>query len=168
MLALQSLLDKSLTPSPKATLETGFSVAERASLASTIYRPMDDNKVVFSISILNMTDVTARDVRLWLRICDRCKYVNEPRESLHPEGAVATQRVWANIELANDVQWDAHKVEIEIPPPYTRATVATKYRCPDCELEKEWHNLTINLRRIGFPSFTPAPIPRTSKKRPRT
>jgi rubredoxin len=127
---------------------------------------MDSNNVTFSISISNMTDVTAKDVHLWLRICDQCKYVNEPRESLHPEGSLKSERVWSNIELANDVQWEAHKVEIEIPPPYTQATVATKYRCPDCEIEKDWHYLTINLGRIGFPSFAPAPIPKTTKKRP--
>jgi hypothetical protein len=111
----------------------------------------------------NMTDVTAKDIHLWLRLCDDCKYVNEPRESSHLQGGLATERVWSISELANNVQWGVHKVEIEAPPRFTQVTLGTQYRCSDCELERDFHLLIINLGRIGFPSM-PAPIPKAPQR----
>jgi hypothetical protein len=57
---LQGLLDKSLAPSPKAKLEIGFYDEPRSPLRDEIYAPLDGNHVTLRISILNLTDVTAR------------------------------------------------------------------------------------------------------------
>jgi hypothetical protein len=158
-------LDKSLAPSPKAKLEIGFYDGPNSPLRDDIYAPLDGNHVTLRLSILNLTEVTAKDVNLWIRICDVCKYASEPAGSFHPTGAYDKERLWMHIELAQNVQWQVLSLDLEIPRPYTSTSLIAIYRCDACELEKDWRLLKVNLGRSSLPSFAPTPLP--SKKPPR-
>lgn len=162
---VQGLLDKSLAPRPKAKLEVGFSNGPLNDLSSTIYAPMEDNHVKLGFSIANHTTLSVKDVNLWLRICDACKYASEPLGSVHPSGAFEKERLWTNIQLPPNVRWQLLTVEVEIPQPYTSTSLALKYSCDDCVIEKEWNVLTATLGRFAVPQFTPTrPTPTPSKK----
>jgi hypothetical protein len=162
--ALQGLLNKSLAPSPKAKLEVGLYEAPGSALRSEIYAPMEGDHVAVRFSVVNHTDVAAKNVELWVRICDVCKYSNEPVGSAHPAGAEDKERYWGNIQLAQNVQWQTLTLDLEIPSPYTKTFLVAQYRCDACELEKDWRLLSINLGRPSLPRFAPTPLP---SKKPR-
>ena len=77
---LQQDIDKYIASNPKVKLETGL-WNEQSPLRSEIYAPTKGDRVKFSISMHNPTSVYARNVEVWLDICDQCKYIVEPAGS---------------------------------------------------------------------------------------
>lgn len=73
---LQGLLDQSLAPTPRAMLEVGFYDGPQYPLRDEFYESVQGEHVTTKVSILNQSDVTAKDVDLWIRICDVCKYAS--------------------------------------------------------------------------------------------
>jgi len=73
---LQGLLDQSLAPTPRAMLEVGFYDGPQYPLRDEFYESVQGEHVTIKVSILNQSDATAKDVDLWIRICDVCKYAS--------------------------------------------------------------------------------------------
>ncbi len=155
MQTLQARLDKALAPKPRAKLECSFwTPGPQNESVTEIYSPAEGNVVTFSFYIMNRSDVYAKDVSLWLRICESCKFHKEPELSQHVPGAPDFDRLFKNFDLAPGVAYQKLTVELEVPPPFTRAGISTSYRCPDCEIEKGLENMWITVGRQPMPNFS--------------
>jgi hypothetical protein len=165
---LQARLESALAPKPKAKLECSFwSPGAQAENLTEIYAPAEGNIVTFSFYIMNRSDVYAKDISLWLRICDDCKFHKEPELSQRVPGSPDSDRLFKNFDLAAGVAFQKITVEMEVPPPFTRAGIGTKYRCADCEIEQEYEHLWINVGRQAVPDFSPhGPQTTKPKKKP--
>jgi len=164
MEALQARLDRSLAPKPLAKLETGFwQSGIRDELPTEIYAPVDGNIVRFDFTIVNHSDVSAKDVLLWLGICDACKFHTEPQGSQIVPGAPPLERLYRGIYLPPGVGWQKLTVEMEVPPgPANRVEIRTKYRCEDCVIEN-FQRIYLALGRLPGPTFLQPP-PQVKKK----
>jgi hypothetical protein len=113
----------------------------------------------------NNSEVNAAGVTLWIRICDDCKFHQEPPESVKVPGALDSDRVYKVVEIQPGVTVIERDVEIELPRPFNQMMILFEYRCADCELEQDWQVLTVNVGRISVPQFS-APAHTTKSKKP--
>lgn len=168
MEALQARLDKSLAPRPLAKLEAGFwESGIQNDLPTEIYAPLDGNVVSFDFTVANNSDVSAKDVLLWIRICADCKYHREPQGSQNVPGAVPIEREYRGIYLPPGVRWQKLTVEVEVPPsPINQIVIGTRYRCEDCVIE-DYQLMYIRLGRLPVPKFgQPSPVKKKKTKKP--
>jgi len=150
--ALEGQLEKALTPAPKARLRTSFWMAGIMNEPiSEIYVPVDENVVTVELLLLNQSDVNAKNGGFWLRICDACKYHKEPVGFQHPLGALEVERLLQFVDLPSGSASQKLTVEIEIPSDaHGKMVILTKYRCENCEIEKDWQQLWVTLGRISW------------------
>ena len=162
--AVQHDIDKYIASNPKVKLEIGL-WDEQSQLKSEIYAPTEGDRVKFSISMFNPTSTYARNVEVWLFICDQCKYAAEPVASSRLQGTGERQRYWRGINLGPHVAWEKQTIEIEVPRPYGRLLVRMQYSCENCEADFENHDLVINLGRSLNLQLTPNTPTRPKKTR---
>jgi hypothetical protein len=149
-----------LTPAPKAKLQSSFWQAPvQDDIVTEIYAPVEMNVVTFSLTLVNNSDVNAiGDGGLWIRVCDKCKYNKEPQGFQHLDGAPDTERLLKFGDLPSGSRTQKITIDVEVPPDATgKLTVATKYRCNNCEIEKDWQQMWVTLGRMPFPSSLQPP-----------
>jgi hypothetical protein len=152
--ALRAQLDKALTPTPKARLQVAFWTDAAGEKTHTeTYAPADGDVVAFAIIVLNPSDVNAKAVSLWLRICDGCKFHSEPAGFEHVPGALEIERLFKFGDLPAGTGSQRMNIEIEVPKAGTKVEVATKYRCDNCEIEKDWQPMWVTIGRIPLPKI---------------
>jgi hypothetical protein len=146
---LESQLDKALAPKPKANLKVGFYQPnlQRGQIVSTLDLPANDGVVKFSFLVSNISDTDASKVTVWIRACNECKLHREPPEAIKVPGALEIERIYHMDEVQLGVSVVEHDIEIEVPSWMTRMPVTFDYRCADCEVEKDWQDLWVNVTR---------------------
>jgi hypothetical protein len=154
--ALRVQLDKALAPTPRARLQTGFWMEGIGDeLRTETYAPADENVVAFSVIVQNVSDVNAKGVNLWLRICGACKFHTEPAGFAHVAGAPDVERLYKFGDLPAGVRSQKMSIEVEVPESITKIAVGTKYRCDNCEIEKDFQQMWVTIGRIPFPKIAP-------------
>jgi len=104
-------------------------------LAKEISLPMNGDQVTVAFSVKNLSKSnTAKSVRLWIRICNDCKYVSEPAESVHVNGALDTERTWNAIDLPPDARWQREEVVMPVPRPYNGMMFGIRYAAESSSL----------------------------------
>src|SRR5882724_6049542 len=166
---LQGQLDKALADKPKAKLETSFFLEDDTGdpILHERYVPVENNIAKFDFTIENHSPVFAKDIGLWIRICDACKFHSEPKNFVHVAGARESERLFRGFDLPPGARYEKLTAEIEVAPGYDKAAVGTQYRCVDCVIE-DWQQLILLLGRRRPPDFSqpPAPITKTKPKKP--
>lgn len=159
MTALQGQLDKALAPTPKAQVEPSFwEAAVQDQTVSDIYAPVEGNVVSFSLSPFNHSEVDAKNVTFWIRLCDGCKFHTDDQGGfIHITGAPEFEREFRFGDLVSGSRTQKITVQAEVPPGFDRMIVATKYRCDTCLIEKSWQQMSVALGRTHFPKSSPLP-----------
>lgn len=100
--------------------------------------------VPVEISVFNHSAVTAVNGEIYLRICDGCKYAEEPQRSIRIEGAMEKERVFQFGAIATRSRLE--KFQVKIIPSDTMHTfeVALRYTCQTC-VENDWQVLTVRM-----------------------
>jgi hypothetical protein len=167
--ALQGRLDRALTPAPKAKLQASFwQTALQDDIVTEIYAPVETNVVTFSITLVNHSDVDAiGDVSLWIRVCEKCKFNKEPQGFQHIDGAPDTERLMRFGDLPAGSRTQKIVVDAEVPPDSRgKMVLGTRYRCNNCEIEKDWQQMWVTLGRVPFPNSLLPPQKNVKSRKP--
>ena len=136
-------LEKELAPKPKANLIVGFftttingsnDIPKRLSILPY------PNVAKFRLVIFNPTDVDAKAVTVYVRICQLCKFHTEPPMSIKPntEPNLSWERQFNFGEMQPKIGYNDILIEMDVPPMVvTPVQIDVRYRCPDCVVEKE-------------------------------
>ncbi len=163
---LETQLDKALAPKPRANLQFSFDASDlnKGEVRSTLYVPIDEGVIKFGFVTENNTEINAPKVTVWVRACLECKFHREPPGAIKVPGAMDIERIYQIEEIQPGVAIHEPDVEVEVPQWMTRMPISFDFRCADCELEKEWQNLWVNVGRIPTPQFS---TPTSTSKKPK-
>jgi hypothetical protein len=165
--ALQLELAQAVAPKPKAKLDLSFYQRgiKTGEIHKTAYAHANGDVFSFSFFVENNSNVNANHVKLWIRICQECKFHTEPPGAIKVPGAEDFERLYTNFDVPVGVSYQKMDVEVEMPSPFNAMPATFDYRCDDCEIEPEWQRLDVNVGRIMPPHFyRPATIPKKPAK----
>lgn len=164
---LQTELNKSMAPKPKAKLDFTFwdSDLKRGEIRPNRYIPAEGKVVKFTFGAINTSEVDAENVSVWIRICDDCKFHAEPGLSVKIPNTLDCDRMYKVPEVQPGVAFNEPEVAIDLPEKFTRMSINFQYRCVDCVVEKDWQTLWADISRSTNPPH--ASLPATTSKKPR-
>ena len=93
-----------------------------------------DGTVSFTITVINISDVQARNGGVFLRICTLCSYADEPAQSVQPTGAPATDRE-RSFQLVPARAGMAVVLKLKPPPGFHRFVTDVTVRCENCTVQ---------------------------------
>lgn len=154
---LEAQLREALAPKPKAVMDFGFYYPNLAvgEIRKDVFLASNGSPIKVPLVVSNVSKVNATDLMVWVRVCEKCKFHSEPRASIKPDKSPDFDRLFKIGELPPGVANGEINVEIEVPRDVTRAAISLSYRCPDCEIEEDWHTLWIDIGQLPIPKFAP-------------
>jgi hypothetical protein len=128
-----------LKPGPKAKLV--FSIRAENEIRfdqdnprKEITLPIIDDSLKVSFLAMNVTDVFATEVRIWVQICDTCEFIEEPKYFEKLELSTPQTRWWHLGTSPNKTIAVPIELKIKPPPmPVKRIGITFRVRCKECE-----------------------------------
>jgi hypothetical protein len=119
-------------PLAQAELVATFNSKPNQPILSSIEVPRQaDNSVGFTIYVVNISKVQAKEVSIYLRLCEKCSFVNEPDRFLKGVGAKETDRYMDETHLPAGIAISI-PLKIKTPPSSPAVAVAVTPRCDNC------------------------------------
>jgi hypothetical protein len=131
-----------------ATLSFGFGTPPPAgTLSDTTTASRVNGVVTVDISVCNCSDVSASTGQIFLRVCDSCKYAEEPEYFHHNKEALEIERERTFMLIGRKVSLDTMRLKV-IPPnlPEVKSfVIGIRYVCQTC-VENDWRILTVRIQ----------------------
>lgn len=164
--ALEDELNKAMAPKPKAALDFGFFypyLLKGEKPRKDMFLTSNGNPIQIPFMALNTSsEVNAKDLEIWIRICPECKFHSEPRGAIKPDNSPESDRLYRWRDLPPLVANAEITIDMEVPRNITKAAISFDYRCDDCTIETDWQTLWVDIGQLPMPKFS-ASSP-TSKK----
>jgi hypothetical protein len=93
--------------------------------------PASDGTVAFQISVINRSTVQAKNGSVYIRICEKCEFAEEPQRFSKPLGAQSTDRQM-NFQALDSTTALAVPLKIKPPALEHRFEIAVTTRCENC------------------------------------
>lgn len=132
-----------------AALAFGFgSPPPDGTLSDSTTATRTNGVVTVDIAAWNSSEVSAANGFIYLRICDPCRFVEEPEFFRHIKGSPETDRERGFTLIGRKVNLETIRLKISIanlPPQANAFMIGVCYVCQNC-VENEWRPLTVNIR----------------------
>src|ERR1700683_311766 len=117
----------------KSKLEASFFTLDpRITPLREITVPRVRNTVTVEVSALNSGTKDAQNVKLWYRICDKCKYEREPIGAVQGKGAAEFDRQFNISEIAAGTLSEKISLPVIVPDTLQHFWIGMFYTCDDC------------------------------------
>jgi hypothetical protein len=155
--ALEEELVKARQPKPKAVLKFSFFYPDLKTdeIRTDKFITSNGAPIKIPFAILNVSDVNAPNISVWIRLCNVCKFHSEPKNGIRAENTSEYDREFFIRELPPHIAVTDIGAEIEVPRDLTKAALSFKYRCPDCALENDFQTLWVDIGQLPQPHFSP-------------
>ena len=130
-----------LKPAPAELAKLQFSFyRSEFSKYPLVISPMQIGIGTFSVEFTarNISSVQARDLEIWVQICQACSYAKEPDQFDKPQGSDEhiRHRVFGNLNAG--VFMNKMSVDVRLTSSFTSFSTSFNYACANCEREKPW------------------------------
>lgn len=139
---------------PEKKAELAFSFIENGILPSTTGPPLRDisvksigNKVSFSFTMVNFSEVSAKQGSVWLRIPENSTFDKEPDRFAAVTNTYTWERVRDFQQLFPGSALSPSQVTITIPDGTSSVGVGLNYACETCVVKANWQFGTIKILR---------------------
>lgn len=145
--ATESHLDVSIGKvgtAPRARLQVSFwpHPGENMPVDTAFLSPLDGVYQV-PITVKNISDTEAKDVDLWVTLCDACSFAQEPVGFDRPQGMNELTRHKSISSLNPGVTFEKTVIPVELPLNFQRFVIGVSYSCATCGKASPTENLTI-------------------------
>jgi hypothetical protein len=129
---LQGELDRALAPAPNAKLQFSFlPLGPNESMRDTTSVPLVNGAVTVAFTAKNVSETQADNGKIWIQICDGCKFGAEPEGSEAPSDDPLTR--WKRFDrLFKGVVFEPTTLRVVPPLGASTFTIAFKYACEKC------------------------------------
>jgi hypothetical protein len=160
---------------PEKQAKIAFSFPQDVLNKDNIKNHLDKNiftdEVEFYLTAINISDVPAKDVKLWVRACEGCTWVSAPPEFGQPDPEISFDRSASVGEMLANVPFSKWKFKLKIPefPRYKSLEFGAYVACENCA-PVDWNrpqrltisepNTPFRLRQSPSISYIPEPVPK--------
>lgn len=138
---------KALEPGPKArVIATFFTNDEKEVPVREAFVSLVADSVTIEFRLHNSTGQAALGGTFWIRICNGCKYAEEPGGFAKAKGAIENERI-LHFRLLLPHTF-SHKMTAKIipPAPARKFQIGFRVLCENCEVQ-EWQNMIVSVLR---------------------
>lgn len=110
---------------------------------SKLVRPNSDGSYLVEFATMNVSDVAADSLEMWLKICDGCSFVGEPNGFTRPAGMEdrARYRSWGNLNAGAFTE--KMSAFVKGPSEGGAFQVGVRYACKNCARSFDFQRATI-------------------------
>jgi hypothetical protein len=99
---------------------------------------------IFDVTTTNISDTTAKDVDMWVNICDSCTFAEEPQGFDRPTGMPEQMRHKFFAQLNPGVTLEKIPLHINVRRKYRKFNISFSYSCATCgKLSQKDNTLTV-------------------------
>ncbi len=148
--SLEAQLKAAAAPKPKAKLAFGFCepVIKKSDIRVEKHFSIEGQVLKLDLVILNTSDVRPGNISGWIRVCNECKFHNEPPDSIKARGSPAFERLYKIPDVSPGVAAQIADVEVETPQWMLRMPISFSYTCDECAAQLDEQIIWADLGRI--------------------
>jgi hypothetical protein len=133
---------------PKAVLNGGVWESNlHSDLREATVTVVGDAPIPVKVSLANNSPVSALKIKWWIRICQGCRFHNEPTPLQHIGGAPEEERFGNFDALYTGSSLQPIEMEVDVPKQFAGLVIGMKYGCETCVPINDWTSVMVHIVR---------------------